>query len=306
MSQQDPNKPRNLEDLVRTRKLVHKDLQEDGPFAPPRQTGPLDAGLGPPWVVELRIAETPISARLEVEKALVIGRSDVATETYPDLDLTPYGGMNKGVSRQHALLKADARQLTLVDLSSTNGTFVNGLRLRPELPFRLRHGDTIHLGRLRIEVHLQVMPVHERAFMGQPWVRLHAQPGSGSGQRVLLVENNEDVSGALQAILTRTGYTVQVVPDMAAAFYAVTQRKPDVIVVLNLGFSDTNGLALCNNIRRLGDESVVPLIVVSEDDSDHIVEDVMTAGIDVFLGKPVGVNELVRVINSMVPHLQES
>lgn len=299
MNEPPQNQSRNIEQLLRTRKLVHQDLQEDGPFAPPRQTGPLDAGLGPPWVVELRIHDTPITIRLEVEKELSIGRSDVGTETYPDLDMTPYGGLDKGVSRQHAALLADARQLMLVDHNSTNGTFVNGLRLRPDLPFRLRHGDTIHLGQLRIEVHLQVTPVHERAFMGQPWVRLHREPGAGNGQRVLMIENNEDVSATLKTILSRAGYTVQIVPDMGGAFYAVTQRVPDVIVVLNLGFSDANGLALCNTIRRVTQDAAVPMIVVSEDDNTHIVQDVMEAGIDVFLGKPVGVNELVRVINSM-------
>jgi len=50
-----------------------------------------------------------------------------------------------GISRQHAALKTGARgEVTLIDLNSTNGTFVNGERVwRREL----REGDWIEFGR---------------------------------------------------------------------------------------------------------------------------------------------------------------
>src|SRR5258707_2693716 len=49
------------------------------------------------------------------------------------------------VSRLHACLEYDHEQVVLTDLNSTNGTFVNGERLRPGQQQRLRARDQIHL-----------------------------------------------------------------------------------------------------------------------------------------------------------------
>lgn len=50
------------------------------------------------------------------------------------------------ISRLHAQLVSDHLHLYLEDLGSTNGTFVNGQRLEPGEPQRLRAGDEIHFG----------------------------------------------------------------------------------------------------------------------------------------------------------------
>jgi DNA-binding winged helix-turn-helix (wHTH) protein len=50
------------------------------------------------------------------------------------------------VSRLHARLELDHEQITLIDLNSTNGTYVNGERLPPGQPRRLRAGDKISFG----------------------------------------------------------------------------------------------------------------------------------------------------------------
>ncbi len=50
------------------------------------------------------------------------------------------------VSRLHARLELDHEQITLLDLNSTNGTYVNGERLLPGQARRLRAGDKIDFG----------------------------------------------------------------------------------------------------------------------------------------------------------------
>lgn len=290
-----------LNDLLRTR-AIKEELE--APLANPRQTGPLDAGLGAPWVVELQIQGAPFAARMEVQGKIVIGRSDVNVDVYPELDLTPYGGREKGVSRQHAAILAGVGRLVIVDLGSTNGTFINEQRLEAQKPYRLRHGDTIRVGEINIEVLLDVVPVHEDVLQKQPWVRQSKANISGEGQRILIVESNPNISEALQTILTRLNYEVQVVQEMAEAFYAVTRRLPDVIVV-NLDVSNINGLELCRYIQRLAHREYVPLIIISDKTDQAHVEEVMNAGVDVFLGKPIGVNELVKAISS-ITHRVES
>lgn len=63
---------------------------------------------------------------------LVIGRSGA------DLDVD-----DRGVSRAHARISRGAEGWTLTDLGSTNGTFLNGVRVRSAA---LRDGDEIRIG----------------------------------------------------------------------------------------------------------------------------------------------------------------
>jgi hypothetical protein len=51
-----------------------------------------------------------------------------------------------GVSRQHARFQASAQGWTVVDLGSTNGTFVNEQRLPANQPYLLRPGDRVAIG----------------------------------------------------------------------------------------------------------------------------------------------------------------
>ncbi|HEX6739421.1 MAG TPA: FHA domain-containing protein, partial [Vicinamibacteria bacterium] len=69
----------------------------------------------------------------------ILGRS-------PDLDVY----LNSpSVSRRHARLRISAKEVTLEDLGSKNGTYLHGERL--ESPARLQDGDELRLGSIRIK-----------------------------------------------------------------------------------------------------------------------------------------------------------
>lgn len=51
----------------------------------------------------------------------MLGRGSEASQT-PDLDLDPYGALEKGISQRHALLRPTGHNLYLLDLNSANGT----------------------------------------------------------------------------------------------------------------------------------------------------------------------------------------
>jgi Nif-specific regulatory protein len=51
------------------------------------------------------------------------------------------------ISRRHCLIKRQGEQFTLVDLDSSNGTFVNGLPVKEQL---LKHGDQLAVGDTRL------------------------------------------------------------------------------------------------------------------------------------------------------------
>jgi len=65
------------------------------------------------------------------------------------------------VSRRHARLAVRDGRVTVEDLGSRNGTFVNGARLTGASP--LVHGDEIRLGTLRLVVHVSTGHTDTRA-----------------------------------------------------------------------------------------------------------------------------------------------
>jgi pSer/pThr/pTyr-binding forkhead associated (FHA) protein len=68
-------------------------------------------------------------------------------------DLTSFGGVRKGISRRHAEINlTHDNHLELVDLGSTNGTYLNYKKLKPLQSYPVHDGDQIRLGKISIEI----------------------------------------------------------------------------------------------------------------------------------------------------------
>ena|SRR6266852_2447315 len=79
---------------------------------------------------------------------ILIGREDAVSNIFPDVDLTPHGGEEGGVSRMHARIFVESGQYLLEDENSTNFTFLNRQKLAAKTPTQLHDDDEIKLGRV--------------------------------------------------------------------------------------------------------------------------------------------------------------
>lgn len=92
------------------------------------------------WVLRTEEhAEIPFTFRIRPGSIKTVGRS-IGAEFIVDAAM---------VSRLHCRLSAGATQLEVVDLGSTNGTFVNGQRVDVA---PLKEGDTLGVGRVELIV----------------------------------------------------------------------------------------------------------------------------------------------------------
>lgn len=82
---------------------------------------------------------------------IVLGRH-VEGEPRASVDLTEYGAMEMGVSRQHAQITVADGNYTVVDLGSTNGSWLNQRRMTAGKPYPLHANDQLLLGHLRLHV----------------------------------------------------------------------------------------------------------------------------------------------------------
>jgi len=104
-------------------------------------------------ILHIRDSTDPII--LQPMEKIVMGRSDNSSAQKPDLDLTPFGALEKGVSRLHAAIIRTEDTLTLIDMGSSNGTHLNGQRLIPDQPRILRDGDELRLGKLIAHIYFK-------------------------------------------------------------------------------------------------------------------------------------------------------
>ena len=75
---------------------------------------------------------------------ITLGRGDGASLSLSDFDLL-VGSDVPLISRRHAVIRRTEWGFTLEDLSSTNGTWVNGMQLLPGQTYLLRNGDQLKL-----------------------------------------------------------------------------------------------------------------------------------------------------------------
>ncbi len=77
----------------------------------------------------------------------LVGRWDPETGSFPEVDLDADDPEAK-ISRKHALIRIDGGKITIEDIGSLNGTYVNRQpRLSPGAPAELKSGDEVIIGK---------------------------------------------------------------------------------------------------------------------------------------------------------------
>lgn len=283
-------------------RLVTRHLPPDEPeaasaTAAPAVTGPLDTLL--PWVIEFRIIGTATTVQAQVREAMVLGRGDQHTGYRPEVDLLPFDAFNKGVSRRHAIITVKNSRLYLRDLNSTNGTRVNSTVCTPGVEQRLRHGDEVVLGQLRMQLTFAVVPsvgIDQTTEMSV----LPKAAARGDGQRVLIVENDENVGGVFEQALRDMGYEPTLVSDVTRGLGQLFQAMPDAIII-DMMLPEMNGLDLLHYVRRQKATKRVPVLVIDSGSKGGFqINQAMEAGADIILNKPVAVSTLVETLGGVL------
>src|SRR5258708_2530071 len=104
-------------------------------------------------------------------------------------DLSLYEAFDTGVSRLHASLRRqETGEVEVLDLGSTNGTWLNGERLAPYLAAQVNSGDDLRLSRLWLTVYFVSAQAHLSKHLSfvdtVPGVLIRSQQRSAGWSRV--------------------------------------------------------------------------------------------------------------------------
>src|SRR5882724_10693420 len=113
-------------------------------------------------------------------------------------------------------------------------------------------------------------------------------------QRVLVVDDEAQITRVLRRSLTSHGYDVQVAADGATALQVFSNWLPE-IVLTDLAMQNVDGLQLCRNLRAV---SQVPIIVLSARGEETTKVEALDAGADDYVTKPFGMDELLARIRA--------
>ena len=113
-------------------------------------------------------------------------------------------------------------------------------------------------------------------------------------KRVLVVDDEVQITRVLRRSLSGHGYEVQTAADGEEALETFNSWKPD-LVVTDLAMPNMSGLELC---RRLRAASAVPIIVLSAKGDERIKVEALDAGADDYITKPFGMDELLARIRA--------
>jgi two-component system, OmpR family, response regulator MprA len=114
--------------------------------------------------------------------------------------------------------------------------------------------------------------------------------------RVLVVEDDADISGVLRRSLDKEGYDVRVAGDGEAALDQAGDFAPDA-VVLDLGLPKLDGVEVCRRLRDGGDVPI--LILTARDALDDRVQG-LDSGADDYLVKPFERDELLARLRALL------
>jgi two-component system cell cycle response regulator len=129
-----------------------------------------------------------------------------------------------------------------------------------------------------------------------PFIEAISEPGQNG--RVMIVEDRAAALERMQGALSQH-HTVETESDPQAALLRIAEGNFDCALI-SLGLKDFDGLRLCSQLRSMERTRHLPLVVISDADSDAKVLRGLDLGVNDYLMRPTDRNELLARVRTQV------
>lgn len=115
-------------------------------------------------------------------------------------------------------------------------------------------------------------------------------------ERILIIEDDEEILRILKRVLTYEGYTVDTALTGQVGLTLAREQMPDLIV-LDWMLPKMDGLEVCRRLQKLGNQPI--LMLTAKDTTQDRVEG-LDAGADDYVVKPFEIEELLARIRALL------
>ncbi|HXE23385.1 MAG TPA: response regulator, partial [Roseiarcus sp.] len=126
-----------------------------------------------------------------------------------------------------------------------------------------------------------------------------ARPGTASAPRILIVEDESDLSVLLGYNLEAEGYMVENVERGDEAELRLAESEPD-LVILDWMLPGVSGLEICRRLRARESTRTLPVIMVTARGEEAERVRGLSAGADDYVVKPFSVPELLARVRALL------
>jgi DNA-binding response OmpR family regulator len=117
-------------------------------------------------------------------------------------------------------------------------------------------------------------------------------------RQVWIVDDDEDMSRAIGLMLKMLDCEVNSFRTARAAAQALLAGKAPKLMVLDLNMPEVSGLDLLEFLRRRPEWKDLPIIMLSSESADSMVDQALKMGADAYIMKPVTIQELERAMTT--------
>ena len=117
--------------------------------------------------------------------------------------------------------------------------------------------------------------------------------------RILVVDDEPEITDIVETFLTEAGYTVTVENASRRAIAKAREFKPDV-VILDIMMPEMDGYQVCQDMKQDPNLSATPIIFLTGKDRSDDMGRSFKAGGDMFIKKPFSCERLLEIVNIVI------
>lgn len=118
-------------------------------------------------------------------------------------------------------------------------------------------------------------------------------------KRVLIVDDERDFTTGVSVVLENAGFETLVVDNGLRALEEIDIFQPDAII-LDIYMPVMDGVKVCKLVRIEKQNTTTPIIAITAFDNEEKRKEILDAGANVYLTKPIPPEQLLDQVRSFV------
>ena len=116
-------------------------------------------------------------------------------------------------------------------------------------------------------------------------------------KKILLIEDDEKISGLVKELLEEENYVVDQEFDGEAGFFKALE-EPYNLILLDIMLPKMNGFKVCSKLRSVGNQT--PILMLTAKSGEYDLEEGLDTGADDYLKKPFSSVELKARVRALL------